>query len=335
MSRKGFLHIVALSVTGPKGTLTTCALLDSGATTSLIDSRFARKLGLKGSNIKMSLRGLYGCQERVNCEKISFEVSGTFGKEKIEHALVVPTLDLSRHTLSEELVRRINQAEKVHLKPFQDAQVSILIGQDNWSLITSKETRRLGETGLALSRSALGWTVHGYLEEGQKLGSSWNINTMCFTGDTATVSNESRIAELERIVNQYLELENLGIIAVAVHGDKDERALAIIEATSRKKDKGWETGLLLKSELMPNLNSRATALKRLYHLERKLDKNSKFAVRYYAEMERLIENGYAKTVDKNVKRLRIWYIPHFGVENANKPDKVRLVFDAAAKTKVY
>ncbi|XP_070851584.1 uncharacterized protein [Drosophila suzukii] len=28
---------------------------------------------------------------------------------------------------------------------------------------------------------------------------------------------------------------------------------------------------------------------------------------------------------------RIWYLPHFGVENPNKPVKIRLVFDAAAR----
>lgn len=31
-------------------------------------------------------------------------------------------------------------------------------------------------------------------------------------------------------------------------------------------------------------------------------------------------------------RPRIWYVPHFGVTNINKPGKIRLVFDAAAKT---
>ena len=49
-------------------------------------------------------------------------------------------------------------------------------------------------------------------------------------------------------------------------------------------------------------------------------------------MDRLIANGYARKVDPREKRERIWYLPHFGVQNSNKPGKVRLVFDAAART---
>jgi hypothetical protein len=29
----------------------------------------------------------------------------------------------------------------------------------------------------------------------------------------------------------------------------------------------------------------------------------------------------------------VWYLPHFAVTNPNKPGKVRVVFDAAAKSK--
>ncbi|XP_058789847.1 uncharacterized protein LOC131663444 [Phymastichus coffea] len=106
-----------------------------------------------------------------------------------------------------------------------------------------------------------------------------------------------------------------------------------LEATTRKTAKGWETGLLWKEGLMPQLNSRATALKRLYSFEKKLDRNPEFAALYYREMNRLFENGYAVKVSGNVKRPREWFVPHFGVQNTNKPEKVRLVFDAACPTK--
>lgn len=84
---------------------------------------------------------------------------------------------------------------------------------------------------------------------------------------------------------------------------------------------------------MPKLDSKATALKRPHSIEIKLDENPDFAAKYYREIERPIKNGYAVNVEKDPQRPRIWYVPHFGVENINKPDKVRLVFDAAAKTR--
>ena len=53
---------------------------------------------------------------------------------------------------------------------------------------------------------------------------------------------------------------------------------------------------------------------------------------YYYEINRLIENGFAKKCESKPTGNRIWYLPHFGVSNVNKPGKVRLVFDAAAET---
>ncbi|XP_076648090.1 uncharacterized protein LOC143356360 [Halictus rubicundus] len=49
-------------------------------------------------------------------------------------------------------------------------------------------------------------------------------------------------------------------------------------------------------------------------------------------MNRFIEKGYAKRVYEILNNERVWYLPHFGVRNVNKPGKIRLVFDAAAKS---
>lgn len=50
-------------------------------------------------------------------------------------------------------------------------------------------------------------------------------------------------------------------------------------------------------------------------------------------MQRFIDDGYAVKVNEETACPRVWYLPHFGVQNVNKPGRVRLVFDAAAKTK--
>ena len=44
---------------------------------------------------------------------------------------------------------------------------------------------------------------------------------------------------------------------------------------------------------------------------------------YFTEMNRLIDKKFAVKVEDSPKGL-IWYLPHFGVKNVNKPGKVRL-----------
>ncbi|XP_072934974.1 uncharacterized protein [Epargyreus clarus] len=50
-------------------------------------------------------------------------------------------------------------------------------------------------------------------------------------------------------------------------------------------------------------------------------------------MEALIKKGYAEPAPRTKTPNRTWYLPHFAVVNPMKPDKLRVVHDAAAKTK--
>jgi len=49
-------------------------------------------------------------------------------------------------------------------------------------------------------------------------------------------------------------------------------------------------------------------------------------------MKDFVSKGYAKRLERQdiaKESVKIWYLPHFGVENLNKPGKIRL--DAAAR----
>jgi hypothetical protein len=58
-------------------------------------------------------------------------------------------------------------------------------------------------------------------------------------------------------------------------------------------------------------------------------------VMYYPKMNENFEKGYARKLTKEevaVITPKTWYLPHFGVQHPQKPGKVRIVFDAAAKS---
>lgn len=66
-----------------------------------------------------------------------------------------------------------------------------------------------------------------------------------------------------------------------------------------------------------------------------MDKDEVFAEKYSSKIQEYVNKGYAKKLSE-VESQRItsktWYLPHFGVINPNKPEKLRFVFDAAAKS---
>lgn len=80
-------------------------------------------------------------------------------------------------------------------------------------------------------------------------------------------------------------------------------------------------------------NNKSLAEKRLKSLGRCLVKDPELHTRYNAEVKNLLEKGYAEPVPCEINSTpgMTWYLPHHPVMNPNKPGKVRIVFDCAAK----
>ena len=81
-------------------------------------------------------------------------------------------------------------------------------------------------------------------------------------------------------------------------------------------------------------NNEYLALSRLYDLERKLAKHPQIRQMHTKTMKEHIKKRYARKLsDKEADTIspRTNYIPHHRVTNINKLNKLRIVFDAAAK----
>ena len=178
---------------------------------------------------------------------------------------------------------------------------------------------------LVISRCLLGWSIHGNINRKGKVYVN-NITKSEFVKNSNCNCDEN----LFNLMKQYFEIDSIGLNNESENFvNNDDRALDILNKTCRYVDGSWEVGLLWRDENMEFPNGRKNALHRLNILERKLDKDEAYADKYYREMDRLIDNGFAIKVQDILGA--IWYLPHFGVVNINKPGKVRLVFDAAAE----
>ncbi|XP_039547061.1 uncharacterized protein LOC120492841 [Pimephales promelas] len=88
----------------------------------------------------------------------------------------------------------------------------------------------------------------------------------------------------------------------------------------------------LPFKIRPQLpNNRSLALGRLKHLKRKLDKNPQFRQDYVKFMEDVFRDGDAEIANEQPDPGNVWYIPHQGVYHHRKPNKIRIVFDCAAR----
>ena len=227
---------------------------------------------------------------------------------------------------SSELAKLCFQNAGINIQPFKDFP-QMLIGQDHCDMIITREFKILSNSNLILSNSLLGWSIHGCL----KVTNSPEIYNISVVNEPEKCNLKCH-QELNKILKTYFELDSIGVQNNIQMNPDDNQALEILRKTSKYKGNHWEVGLIWKVDNIKIPNSRPTALRRLHLLERKLDRDKNYAAKYYREMERLFENHFAKLAEKSPSGNRVWYLPHFGVENVNKPDKVRLVFDAAAKS---
>jgi len=108
----------------------------------------------------------------------------------------------------------------------------------------------------------------------------------------------------------------------------------MIENTISRVDGHYQIGLLWKQEGPSLPFNRIAAEARLHHLKRRLSRDPYLEAKHRAVIKEYVNKGYARklTPEEAAKRSKMtWYLPHHPVVNANKPNKCRVVYDAAAK----
>lgn len=75
--------------------------------------------------------------------------------------------------------------------------------------------------------------------------------------------------------------------------------------------------------------TRKMAEHRFHLLQKRIGRDPAYAKLYHNFMEAVMKNGDAEEVCEEENES--WYIPHFGVHNPKKPNKIRVVFDCSAK----
>lgn len=323
-----YLKIVPVELTGPLGVVTTYALLDDGSSITMIERHIADRVAPRNKAVPLSIEGVGGnvINDPDSC-KIDISIRGACSRslERLS-AYTIDHLNLAAQSVNREIVEKCD-----HLRDIKDeicyerAVPTILVGQDHWNLLVSRQVRSGNKDLPVASLTSLGWILHGKHESNRK-SSSFVVNHVKPT-DTEQ--------EVLTLMKEHFSIESLGIEKKVPKTDPDQRALDILAATCHKsseKENVYQAGLLWRSDTETLPDNKNQALKRLHSLENKLDKDENLKNAYSKQIENLLAKGYAEVMQSPPPpdSPRVWYLPHFPVFHAQKL-KIRLVFDAASR----
>ncbi|XP_072946136.1 uncharacterized protein [Epargyreus clarus] len=298
---KAYLKMVPVELYGPKGAARILALLDEASTVTLLDSAVARQIGLKGPVEALTLETVGGKTiSKQDSMKVNVRLKGMhqIKKRTISGARTIDDINLTPQRLE---IRRIEEC--AHLKPmskqlyYEEESPKLLIGQDNWELIVSRATRK-GKRGQPVaSLTYLGWVLHG--SDG---AASRPVNFVT----CAHVSSKEE--DLEKVIKEHFAVESLGIQPRRPTTDIEERALAILEETTKRLDTGrFETGLLWRNKEGKMPDNYKQAENRLRNIEKKLDGDPALKQDYENRVKNLDSNDVTRDVPKDFGSGHRWF----------------------------
>ncbi|KAG5865551.1 hypothetical protein JTB14_007920 [Gonioctena quinquepunctata] len=159
------LRIIPVKLRGRKKEISTFALLDEAATTTMIDSRIVQEIGLDGPLERLCYQWLNNVtKSEENSRKVSLEISGieeNSKKYRIKDVRTVNGLSLPKQTLD---VKKMSESypyiKETPVCSFFDAQPTILIGQDQCALTIARQIFQSFWNAPFVSKTLLGWVVH-------------------------------------------------------------------------------------------------------------------------------------------------------------------------------
>ncbi|XP_055918440.1 uncharacterized protein LOC129950533 [Eupeodes corollae] len=323
-------RVVPVFLYGRGTRIKTFAFLDDGSSVTLIDKEIAKKLNVQGTPRPLCLKWTGNTSRYENdSELISLQISSTStNPERFQVADIhtVSKLCLPTQTMNpDELKQKFEHLKGLDLPAYCKATPRILIGVNNAQLgfpLKSKEGYRHEPVA---TKTRLGWVLHGKNSEREvNLDKSFSLHACECNG-----------VDLHSLVNKFICDDNFGTLqsAKVPISDDDSRALDLLQKHTVLKNGRYETALLWKFDTVQLPDSYPMARRRLLCLQKRMQRDPVLAKKLESKINEYVNKGYACKItpqEQMKHQERSWYLPVFPVENANKPGKIRIVWDAAA-----
>ena len=336
----------------------TYALLDNQSDTTFALDGTCEALGVSGTNVNLMLSTMLSENVKIDSRRIrGLVVRGYASDLKIPLPSVytrsimpanrshIPTPDVARKWFHLESV-----VDK--LTPLLDCEIGLLIGYDCSRALAPREVVAPKQNGIYAQRTDLGWGIVGvidpnYHNDSDPIGVSNHILTLevpsalCGNQNSKDLVHFSFKTSIKKST-EMTDVKNMFELDFSEHKEEetsysqdDRKFLSQMEqGIHRRQDGHYETPLPFRKGEPHLPNNRSVVLKRLLSLRSRLSKDISYRHDYSNHMDNIIKKGYAERVPEielAEQHGRVWYIPHHGVYQPNKPGKLRVVFDCSAQ----
>ncbi|XP_016967096.1 uncharacterized protein LOC108035861 [Drosophila biarmipes] len=231
---------------------------------------------------------------REPCDVVSMEISGA-GKpfrHVLRNVYSVSNLSLPMQTLGRRDVQGVHKNARLPMKPYINVVPKLLIGLDHGHLGLPLRTRRFAKEGPYVAATELGWVVFGPVS-GQSTTPSPRSCLLAVSMDDT----------MEQMVEDYFEMESFGVKLVPqVAGSDVARTQRILEDTTVKVGRRYQTGLLWRDDYAVLPRSYDMVHRRLINVERKLKRNGRLALEYDRIIKDYVSKGYARELQQDEDR---------------------------------
>ncbi|XP_053685891.1 uncharacterized protein LOC128735430 [Sabethes cyaneus] len=299
------------------------ALLDSAAECNLISDRVRKSLTVKEQPCTVEVVGIQGLSSKVQ-RKITVMVQSRFSEfSQPMEMYILPKIAAQVAVISVD-VNKWNLPSGIELADptfFKGGSVDLVLGAEAFfDFFTTGRKIRLGNNLPSLVDSVFGWVVTGKCSVAASVKS-----VVC---DLAINYN------LDSLLEKFWESEDIG--QRHNYSPEESRCMEYFTKTTRRQPSGrYTVSYPRNDELLAKLgDSKEIAERRFLQIEKRLGRDEKLRDQYADFMKVYESMGHMKLIDDehdtDVKRC---FLPHHPVvKDDSTTTKVRVVFDASAKT---
>ena len=320
--------------------ITTYCFYDNGSSGCFITNDLFEHLEASGVPTRLDLKTMHGHSCISSTVVRDLVITDINGHNPIELPRTYTRDEIpvnAQHIPKPEMIHRWH-----HLKCLSqdipafisNMDVGILVGNNCPLALEPQEVIPMVGHGPFATRLRHGWTVYGPQQSSQP----GLDNVSCNPINIQETSHVKELMTTDSIL-RVLEMDFNDYNVPSVPGEcgmsqEDRKFIDFMDTHTVFHDGQYTVPLPFRDENISMPNNKSQALKRGFLQQKKMTKNGQYHDDYKSFMQKLLDNNYAELVsNEQLATLpgKVWYLPHHGVYNPNKPNKIRVVFDCSAK----